>query len=575
MNRQHIVRALRKAGHQVELSNQGSRLHVVFHVGGRPLELVHEFPNDLLRVPKFDLLDGHGFGKLAHVLPCGQGDGGEVCIADVASTSVNTDRPALVYRQTVDEHVGLLTRLINDPIYNRDEQLREFGAHWKEVCRNPVGDVDEIFVAWDGIDTNRLQVRPPRQQSGTPLQTRTIAIAGTLANERGIDALHTCGDWRKRPTVGRGIGLRLTALRPAPPTCEDMQAWYFDAVSHAEAASARELARLHRKRSREYWIVFSAPIPDGRTLFGVRWRAPTKGPLPDTEADARAGHWTVKPFNVRSLSKESLVPRGGGSLDLRRKAVLLVGCGSVGSELAYGLASSGIGMLTASDPDRLSEENLYRHRLSLMDVGTNKSHALARDLKLGYPWTAARPWSKRLEDLRDADLLREFDLVVVAIASPTVERAFAEFCAQANVLVPRLHCWLEGYGIGGHAILVVPGSKGCWHCAYVDAETGARRLTSNLSFLAPGQIVLRQQGGCGAQYLPFSGLAAMRTASMTADLAVRFLADELTASTRVSWRGCAAEAIDAGLETTPRYGSFHDSLRLQALHDPNCDVCGC
>ena len=327
-----------------------------------------------------------------------------------------------------------------------------------------------------------------------------------------------------------------------------------------------------QKRSKEYWVVMSGPIPGGNTLFAVRWSSAAKGGLPTTMDEAQAGEWTATAFNVRSLSRESLVPRGG-SLDLRGKSVLLVGCGSVGSELACGLASAGIGKLELADPDTLSAENLYRHRLTLWDVGVPKSQALARYLGLGYPRIEVRHCGHCLQDLRDKDLLRHFDLVVVAIGSPTVERAFAEFCIQAQVDVPTIHCWLEGYGIGGHAILAVPGSKGCWHCAYVDPASGERGLSSSLNFLAPNQVVMRDLDGCGAQFLPFSSLAAARTAWMAADLAVRFLGGEAPASTRVSWHGSARDAADASLETTPRYQGFTESLRLLPLHDPRCDVC--
>ena len=137
---------------------------VEFVVRGQTVTLVHTFPDELLRVPKFDLLDGHGFGKLAHVLTDGNDDCGEVCIADASSTAVNTDRPELAYRDTVEEHVRLLTRLIEDPAYNRTEQLREFYAHWRILCAKATGDSNEIFVAWDGDHAEGLRVKQPRRR---------------------------------------------------------------------------------------------------------------------------------------------------------------------------------------------------------------------------------------------------------------------------------------------------------------------------------------------------------------------------------------------------------------------------
>ena len=110
-------------------------------------------------MPKFFLVNGHGFGKLAHVLTNENDEGGEVCIADPLSTAVNMDRPDLTYSATVKEHVRLLTQLIEDPSFNRREQLREFEAHWKILCRRPKGGTRELFVAWDGCEVEDL----PRQ----------------------------------------------------------------------------------------------------------------------------------------------------------------------------------------------------------------------------------------------------------------------------------------------------------------------------------------------------------------------------------------------------------------------------
>ena len=230
--------------------------------------------------------------------------------------------------------------------------------------------------------------------------------------------------------------------------------------------------------------------------------------------------------------------------------------------------------MTVSDPDMFSEQNLYRHVLSVNDIGRFKSEALSREIILRHPWAEVTSWRKRLEELRDPARLQPFDLVVIAIGSPTVERVFAEYCHQEALGVSMINCWMEGYGIGGHATLAMPGEKGCWHCAYVDPKTLTRGLTSNLNFLKPGQVVMRNQGGCGTQFLPYSGIAASCTATMAADLAVRFLAGEVATSSKVSWKGSDTEAIRALLEVTWRCRHFAKSLRILPLHDRNCDLCG-
>ncbi len=569
-----IRSCLEQAGYDAELTASASRLTLTFDVGKRRIALVHDFPDVLLRTPVFWLASGYD-GKLGHVGAERNGGLREVCIGDPGSTAINTDRPALVYRETVRQHVETLTHLIQDSEYNRVEQLREFDAHWEILCREEAGEINELFVVWNGQEPTGLQLRPPRASSSSNLLRRTaVALAEKLAAHRQSASVRGVAEWNLRQAVGKGLGVRLSGLEPAPASRDELLPWYFRAVRQANVASHHKLRRLRKKSRRDHWVVFSAPIPGGEAMFAVRWRSGAAGPLPASEEQAGAAGWTATPYRVRSMSRKSLVPRGGGSLDLSQNSVLLVGCGSVGSELALRLTSAGVGKLTVSDPEEFSEENLYRHVLSMRDLGRLKTLALAREIALKHPWTRVTPSNKPLQNLRDPEVLQPFDLVVIAIGSPTVERIFAEYCRQEALGVPVMNCWLEGYGIGGHAILALPRMKGCWHCAYVDPETLKRGLTSNLSFLKPGQVVMRRQGGCGTQFLPYNGIAASYTATMAANLAIRFLAGDVAYSAKASWKGDPAEARRARLKITRRYRHFGESLQVLPLHDRNCDLCG-
>ena len=576
MNKDLIQSCIEELGYAARLTEAGSKLVVEFVARGRTVTLAHTFPvpDELLRLPKFYLVDDHGFGKLAHVGVDENGEYGEVCIADPLSTAVNMDQPELAYRDTVEKHVQSLARLIEDPAYNRAEQLREFDAHWKILCDNESGEPNELFVAWGGDKCESLQVKPPDTESGSDLHTRPIALSGTFANDRRLASVQASAGWGARQVVGKAIAARLEDLEPAPMLQRDLLEWYFRVVARVDGAGRRELRRFHRKSRREYWLVFSAPIPDGETMFALHWRAPSKSSLPTSQDEAEAGRWTATPFRVRSLSRESLVPRGGGSLGLTSKSVLLIGCGSVGSDLALRLTSAGVGHLTICDPEKFSEENLYRHTLSVKDIGRLKTEALAEEIARKHPWAETISWRKLLQDLQDSAVLQKFDLVVIAIGSPNSERLFADFCMRKEVRVPVVNCWLEGYGIGGHAIIAVPGTKGCWYCAYVDPATLTRGLVSNLNFLEPGQVVMRNRGGCGTQFLPYSGVAAGYTASIAADLAVRFLEGHVTLSSKVSWKGADMDAQRASLAVTWRYRHFSESLRILPLYDENCDLCG-
>ncbi|WP_318351652.1 ThiF family adenylyltransferase [Klebsiella pneumoniae] len=65
---------------------------------------------------------------------------------------------------------------------------------------------------------------------------------------------------------------------------------------------------------------------------------------------------------------------------------MLVGCGSVGGDVADKLAASGVGHIDLYDPETLSLNNLYRHILPPQYVSFHKPSALWHSLTSKYPW---------------------------------------------------------------------------------------------------------------------------------------------------------------------------------------------
>jgi hypothetical protein len=80
----------------------------------------------------------------------------------------------------------------------------------------------------------------------------------------------------------------------------------------------------------------------------------------------------LEPFIVLTFNKERIMPRSGAEQSLTSKKVMLVGCGSVGGDIADKLAASGVGHIDLYDPDTLSLNNLYRHILPPQYVSFHK-----------------------------------------------------------------------------------------------------------------------------------------------------------------------------------------------------------
>jgi len=572
MNPEEIAHHLQERGFEASLNDDGDRLIVSFAVGGYRLTLQHEFPKRILELPRFELVGADAMPTLAHVVPNPKSGHGIICVGDNDSVSVNFEVPTLAYEASLRRHIDLLRRLIEDPEWNRAELIREFHSNWLLLCIRAGTQNPELFCAANAGGGNTLQIRKPEGASkGIGIRGNFLGLPQHLISNTGFGAVRRNARWDHRQVVGKAIILSLASLDPAPTKPSELTEWYANVLGNLSEESRGELARFRKRPGKDFWLVFVSLEPCGEMWFCVRLVAKKKAKVPLTAAECN--HWSLKPVCVRSLTPESLVSRGGGTLDLTPKSVLLVGCGSVGSEIAHRITSAGVGRLTVSDPDQFNEKNLYRHTLSVPDIDLPKSIAVAADLDLKHPWAVVEPQRKRLEEFEDVDELQGYDLIVIAIGSPTKERVFHDFCRRVGLTTPVLNTWVEAHGVGGHATLCIPGSKGCLNCAYVDPETLKPGLSSNLNFLSPNQDLLLTQGGCGNQFLPYSGIAASHTATMATDLAVRYLTGEVVMSSKMSWKGSATEAKRQGIELTHRYHNFARSLEVLPLHNPECDVC--
>ncbi|MCU7804219.1 MAG: ThiF family adenylyltransferase [Candidatus Thiodiazotropha sp. (ex Lucinoma borealis)] len=537
-------------------------MEVVHKFGDRQFRLQHFFESELTCLPKFYIANLGEYGRLAHVTPSRDGSYGGICIGDQDSVSVNYERQGLAFEESLKRHIDLLEKAVLDADWNKQELLREFYSNWLAICdRNRP---EFVCAASGGLE--EILVFSPVQGFRRGFEGRYLGITDSASEL--ADYSYIAQQGKRRTQVGLGLVVPVSKLKPAPYTDAELQDWYLDTISDNHIPST-----YAQKRGRRFWLIFNADTPSGRTWFGValNYDGNGKKPLPTTEE--RLKRWSITPLRVTIFNKERLMPRSGADLDLDNKSVLVVGCGSVGGEIAYKLGAAGIGKLVLSDPDVYSIDNIYRHVLSDRYFSWNKAAALCHSLHAKYPWVTATFYDKELLDLRDMNILNSFDLIIIAIGSPTHERKFHDFLEEENVKVPVINTWLEGYGIGGHAVLDIRNSHGCLRCAYVDLEFGTRGLSSNLNFLEPNQDLTVNHAGCGELFLPYNAVSAAQTALIATNLAIGSLLRKITDSSKVSWKGDGSEVNASGYSLAHRYTAFNKSLQVLPLYNEECDLC--
>ena len=536
-----------------------------------PVTLWHVAVSELSKMPSFLLADPSALPRLAHTAFYPENQFASICVNVPDAVSVNFECPELAFEESLKRHVSLLSQALTDSEWNTQELLREFEAGWLNIVES---DTAPFLCLTESETPEELFVLKPRKGNIGLGKYYLGYVEGAIPNNIFSPINQVIKE--RQAANGNGFVIPLSITKPAPWKKDELTDWYLDLLSDLPADVLTKLTQqFAQKRSHEFWLVFNAQTPSGRTWFGIHFSQKNSGKgrktLPFKHSHLTG--WKLEPIIVLTFNKERIMPRSGAEQSLTSKKVMLVGCGSVGGDVADKLAASGVGHIDLYDPDTLSLNNIYRHILPPQYVSFNKSYALWHSLTSKYPWLEIGSYTGKLLDLRRRDLLMKYDLIIIAIGAPTQERLFHDYLIKEKIKVPIINTWVEGYGIGGHAVLAIPETKGCLRCAYVDPADFSRGLASNLNFLAPNQDLTKNHAGCGDAFLPYTYIASTQTALITADLGVKCLLGKIQESSRVSWKGNSEEATANGFKLNGRYHAFTRTLEVLPLFNDECDIC--
>lgn len=166
---------------------------------------------------------------------------------------------------------------------------------------------------------------------------------------------------------------------------------------------------------------------------------------------------------------------------ISQKRVLIVGCGSVGSNVAGELCRAGVSDFVLVDPDVVEWPNLSRTIYGHADIGCAKVEALKRHLLQIYPDVAVRSHRKGLQefDSKLSDLIGAADLAIGAVDDPRASGMLDRFSYALGV--PVVHVGIYRGAQGGEIVAVRPGQTPCRACA----TGGVREAVAGVTQSAP------------------------------------------------------------------------------------------
>jgi len=227
---------------------------------------------------------------------------------------------------------------------------------------------------------------------------------------------------------------------------------------------------------------------------------------------------TLLPIEVSRVDRQwclSRDHRADALMTLSSKRVVVLGCGSLGSQVIQLLARAGVGSLEVVDPQTFETENVSRHLLGLTSAGAGKAATVCARVERDVPGAKLTPagvsaahWLAKLR--RD----EKFDLVVDCTGERSVRLALSRVRATLLNDAPVVMAWMEP-GCSAAHVVVVNGLDVWPSCD--PAETSV-----NVAVWPDGVEV--EVAGCGAGFHPYGMADASRAAGLASERALAVLA---------------------------------------------------
>jgi hypothetical protein len=511
-------------------------------------------------LPNAKLLNKEYIGEIPHV-----NSKGTICVEEGDSILVDYHSPSEVIKtflwQTLKTLERSSLRIFKDELYN---ELEGF-IHGADT-------VNSFYRAGSSAENLVLRIAPSSNILA-PYNIKPIALAKslgdipcefsntqTLNKQQLVNIVHIPLDVPVVPSI---------INEHSPRFISELK----QQISEENSKILIELLGNKPKKYRRFFVLVSMPRSSGeRSEFICQFKSktPKLHPILTDNVD-----WQLKFFLLNRHNKEYLLERGGASLNINNKTVAVVGCGSVGSEIAMLIAKSGVGTIKLIDGDSLDADNIYRHRLGGRHLNFNPSskkrtvqklskvEALKSEIKINIPHIHVDTFKYRLSAHNLKSVMSEVDVVIVAIGDPSISlllnRSFKE--NQCNNVI---FCWNEPDGYGGHSV-ALDLAQVCLECVLYK---GSHPDTS-VHLVEFGQPISKNLTGCAGVFTPFSHLDSSKTALLSAQQAIAFLTSSNMESKVTSWKG-----IDKGtLQTTKRFQSMPLMEEMSLTRNNECRCC--
>jgi hypothetical protein len=482
-----------------------------------PVTFPDEFPQVFLSKKSFD-----AYFPLPHL------DGRKfLCTFDPVESSPNPDKPG----ELIERFIERGFQVLSDGVAKRNvaDYKDEFLAYWSLESH------DNIFLLFTPDKEKRFLML-------LPFSGAYREYTGVVA-ERLEDATNWCDAINIKYEASKATSILYLPLEdignpPYPSSNADLNR----RLKEHSPNALKELGSYFKSKEDRYYVLFSLPSDRGLMLgfwhhLGLSKNKEARGFrrfYPARYLLQKHHDGKLKKYVVERVDRDRLFSRGGtGPLLSETSSVSIIGCGAVGSAIAFSCVRSGLSVIDLVDFEKLSTENIARHHCGFSDIGRSKSKALRDRLRQHYPYLKSSAYDKDILQLllEDASFLNKYSLNIVALGSLPVEKRMNHLMQNELITSPLIFVWVEPLLVSGHALFVNPSRPGCFECIMDASYRVKYRVVEEPS------KYFKREAGCQATYMPYPALEIDRFVNCIIRFVLSIVKGEVTESTLLTWIG--------------------------------------
>jgi hypothetical protein len=223
----------------------------------------------------------------------------------------------------------------------------------------------------------------------------------------------------------------------------------------------------------------------------------------------------VNNYNAEGIIKSNILL---DNLTFINKKILLIGAGTIGSNLSNLLVKNGAGigenaLFTIIDSDKYEPYNYSRHFLGIRCSGKNKAIVLKEEIEYTFPFINIDAINRPVQDI----VFGYYDIIIDSTGEESLTQWLNEKIIKNDLCSLFISAWIHGQGVVAEC-LAIPNKKGaCHECLH---KSKYYRLAD------PSLLSIRDS--CNSIFFPFPITASMYTVLLIIHALNKWVKDELT-----------------------------------------------